>query len=389
MSAHIGSRKRQRLLAQSEGFTLIEVLLVIIVIGILAAVAFKSMDVALDNSRWDATTQEMEKLTWAIAGNPDLFDNGVRADFGYVGDVGSLPPNLDALTTNPGGYSTWRGPYIQNEFTQNPNDFKTDAWGNLYTYTGGVSIASTGSGGNPLTKGFANVNADLTANTVQGIVTDGQGNSPGSSASNVSIRLTYPNGGGGTTTATTNPNASGNYSFVGVVPQGMRTVTAIYTPTNDTLVRNAVVLPKSTILVDLKFRGNLWSTGGSGGSLAYVSGTASLTGGGQHMDFDVRNLGSSSVTITSIKLTYSHTPTSYYEQVRWGGTTVVNQNSPRVASGQTASFSSSQTISAGSTVTIEVRSFRECLSGGCSAANMGGTTFTIEFSDGSVITFSV
>lgn len=371
-----------------RGFTLIEVLLVIIVIGIMAAVAFKSMDVALDNSRWDATTQEMEKLSWAIAGNSDLYANGVRADFGYVGDVGSLPPNVDALVTNPGGYATWRGPYIQNDFTQNPNDYKTDAWGNLYTYTGGVTIASGGSGGNPITKQYANAAADLTANTVQGVVTDGQGNAPGSSASNVSVRIAYPNGSGGTTTAITNPNSSGNYSFANVVPQGIRTVTAIYTPTNDTLVRNAVVLPKSTTLVDIKFRGNLWSTG-SGGSLAYVSGTALLTGGGADLRFDIRNVGSSDVTVTSVRLTYSSTPTAYYEQVRWGGTTVANQISPRFASGQTVNFSSSQTLGAGATITIRIDNFETCVSGGCPNANMGGTTFNIEFSDGSVINFSV
>jgi len=372
-----------------KGFTLIEVLLVIIVIGIMAALAFKSMDVALDNSRWDATTQEMERLSWAIAGNPDLFANGVRSDFGYVGDVGSLPTNLDALVTNPGGYATWRGPYIQNDFTQNPNDYKTDAWGNLYTYTGGVSVASGGSGGNPITKQYANAAADLTSNTVQGVVTDGLGNAPGSSAANVSIRITYPNGTGGTTTAVTNPNASGNYAFSGLIPQGVRTLAAVYAPTTDTLVRTAVVLPRSTTILDFKFRGSLWGSGGSGGSLSYVSGTASLTGGGQQLDFDVRNSGSSSVNVTSVKLTYSHTPTSYYELVRWGGTTVANQTNPRFGSTQTISFSSSQTIAAGASVTIEVQNFRECQTGGCPGANMAGTTFTVEFSDGSIITFSV
>ncbi len=372
----------------NKGFTLIEVLLVIIVIGILAAVAFRSMDVALDNSRWDATAQEMEKLSWAVAGNPDLFANGVRSDFGYVGDVGSLPPNLDALVTNPGGYATWKGPYIQNDFTQNPNDYKTDGWGNLYTYTSGVTVASGGSGGNPITKQYANAAADLISNTVRGIVTDGQGNAPGSSASNVSVRIAYPNGSGGITTATTNPNASGNYGFANVIPQGVRTVTAIYAPTSDTLVRNAVVLPRSTTLVDFKFPGSLWGSG-SGGSLAYVSGTASLNGAGEDLTFVIRNVGSSSVSVTSIKVTYSHSPTSYYEQVRWSGNQVVNQNNPRYASGQTATFSSVQTLTAGSTVSIDVRNFRECQTGGCNQADMTGTTFTIEFSDGSIMSFTV
>lgn len=241
-----------------KGFTLIEIVLVIIVLGVLVAVAFKSMNLTLDNSRWDATTQEMDRLAWALVGNPGLFVNGYRSDFGYVGDVGSLPSNLDALVTNPGGYTTWKGPYIQNDFTQNPNDYKTDAWGNLYTYTGGVTITSSGSGGNSLTKSLAGAAADLTANTVQGVVTDAQGDAPGSSNSNVSIRIVYPNGSGGTTTSTTNPNLNGNYNFSGSIPQGVRTLTAIYTTTNDTIVRTVVVLPKSTTLLDFKFRGNLW-----------------------------------------------------------------------------------------------------------------------------------
>jgi general secretion pathway protein G len=372
-----------------KGFTLIEVLLVIIVIGIMAAVAFKSMDVALDNSRWDATTQEMERLSWAIAGNPDLFANGVRSDFGYVGDVGSLPPNLDALVTNPGGYATWRGPYIRNDFNQNPNDFKTDAWGNLYTYTGGVTIASGGSGGNPITKQYANAPADLTANTVQGTITDGQGNSPGGSNTSISVRIAYPNGTGGTTTATATPSTYGNYTFVGI-PQGLRTVTAIYSPTNDTLVRTAVVLPKSTTLVDFKFRGNLWGgAGGSGGSLSYVSGSAVLQNGGADVSFQIRNNGSSSVTVTSLKATYTHTPDGYYKLIKWNGTEVANHGSnPKFQSGQTVTFSLSRTIASGATATIILDTFTTSPNGGANL-NMAGTTFTIEFSDGSIITFSV
>ena len=86
-----------------EGFTLVEVLLLIIIIGVMGAVAFQSMDVALESSRRNDTDGEMERLAWGVAGNPDLFANGQRTDFGYVGDVGSLPPNLDALVANPGG----------------------------------------------------------------------------------------------------------------------------------------------------------------------------------------------------------------------------------------------------------------------------------------------
>lgn len=366
-----------------KGFGLIEVLLLVLVLGIMGAVAFKTLDVTLDNSRRDLSTDEMDKLGWAIAGNPDLFANGTRTNFGYVGDVGSLPPNLDALVANPGGYATWKGPYIQNDFTQNANDYKTDAWGNLYSYTGGVTITSTGSGGSSITRRFANAATELTSNTVQGVVTDGQGNPPGALASNVSIRIVYPNGTGGTATATTNPNASGNYAFVNISPQGLRTVTAIHTPTSDTIVRTAVVLPKSGANVDFRFRGNLWG----GGTLIYVPGSAGTQNVYHDVFFQVRNAGSSSVTVTALKAVYA--ASAFYEQVVWGTTIVASGTNPRFGPSQTAGLSPSQTIGPGATVTIYLNNFRSCQTGGCGNVNMSGTTFTITFSDGSVITFSV
>ncbi len=366
-----------------QGFGLIEILLLVIVLGLMAAVAFKTMDVTLDNSRRDVTTDELDKLSWAIAGNPDLFANGSRTNFGYVGDVGSLPPNLDALVTNPGGYATWKGPYIQNNFTQNANDYKTDAWGNLYTYTAGVTVTSSGSGGNPITKRFANANAELTSNTVQGTVTDGAGNPPGSFASNVSVRIVYPNGSGGTTTATTNPNGTGNYIFANMSPQGIRTVTGIYSTNNDTIVRTAVVLPKSVTDVNFKFRGNLWGEG----TLIYVPGSAGTQNIYHDIFFQIRNAGSTSVTVTTLKAVYA--TVAYYEQIVWGGTTVANQTNPRFASNQTVILSPPQTIAAGATVTVNLNNFRSCQTGGCGNVNMSGMTFTITFSDGSVITFSI
>ncbi|MEA2031894.1 MAG: type II secretion system protein, partial [candidate division Zixibacteria bacterium] len=93
-------------------------MLVIIIIGILSTVALRSVNTITDTAKIEETKQELEALSFAIAGNPDIQNNGIRTDFGYVGDVGSLPPNLDALFSNPGSYATWNGPYIGNRFTQ-------------------------------------------------------------------------------------------------------------------------------------------------------------------------------------------------------------------------------------------------------------------------------
>ena len=94
-----------------HGFGLIEITIIIITIGILAAIAMQSMTVLITDQKSVTTEREMEMLANAIRGNPEIMNNGVRSDFGYIGDVGSFPPNLDALKTNP-GYATWNGPHI-------------------------------------------------------------------------------------------------------------------------------------------------------------------------------------------------------------------------------------------------------------------------------------
>ncbi|MFQ5869261.1 MAG: prepilin-type N-terminal cleavage/methylation domain-containing protein, partial [Candidatus Zixiibacteriota bacterium] len=152
---------------KEQGFTLIEVVLVIVILGILSTVAIRSLTITVNKGRFDATTAEMEKLARAIAGDERLVSGGFRTDFGYVGDVGALPPDLDALVTNPGGYSTWDGPYFQVDFSENTEDYERDAWNELYTYSGGVTVVSNG-GGSAMTKQFANSAGDLTSNSVYG-----------------------------------------------------------------------------------------------------------------------------------------------------------------------------------------------------------------------------
>jgi prepilin-type N-terminal cleavage/methylation domain-containing protein len=118
-----------------RGFALIEMVIVIIVIGVVVAVALRSGTHIVDTARTEQAKRELEALAFGVAGNPALQNNGVRSDFGYVGDIGALPANLDALVINP-GYGAWDGPYVSNEFTQLANDYKTDPWGNGYGYAG-------------------------------------------------------------------------------------------------------------------------------------------------------------------------------------------------------------------------------------------------------------
>lgn len=243
-----------RLKLSDSGFTLIEIVIVIVIIGIITTVAVINMSSSLDTSKTENTKAEMEALAAAIVGNPELNTDGARTDFGYVGDIGSLPPNLDALVQNPGGYSTWQGPYIDR--SNNTNAFKQDGWGVDYTYTDTL-IRSTGSGSN-IEKVFAPSSASLFANTVEGYVIDANYSMPGTDyMDSLVLRLTIPNGSGNMTTASITTDTRGNFSFSNV-PVGNHTLTAIYIPDNDTMRYTVTVTPSSTVKLDIIFPHDLW-----------------------------------------------------------------------------------------------------------------------------------
>ena len=241
-------------LNSSSGFTLIELVITIIIIGIVTAVAMVNMSSSFDTARHEHTKAELDALAFAIVGNPALYSNGARSDFGYVGDIGSLPPDLDALVSNPGGYSTWNGPYI--ESSTGSTGYKQDGWGIDYSFAG-TSIRSRGSGSN-IDKTVATSSLSLLSNTVSGYLVDASYSMPGATyADSLSIRMTYPNGTGGMVTSAINPDAKGNFSFSGI-PIGNHTLIAIYIPDSDTMRYSISVEPSSDVKIDLIFPHDLW-----------------------------------------------------------------------------------------------------------------------------------
>jgi prepilin-type N-terminal cleavage/methylation domain-containing protein len=237
----------------SHGFTLIELVMMIIIVGIISAIAVTKMSSSLDSARTENTKSEMKALSAAMVGNPDLNTAGKRTDFGYVGDVGSLPPDLDALVENP-GFSTWNGPYI--ERGNDASAFKQDGWGVQYMYSDTL-IRSIGSGSNIDKVVIAN-SALLFSNSVEGYVIDASHSMPGTKfKDSLVLLLTYPNGTGGLTTAVTNPDVRGNFSF-NDVPVGNHELSAISIPENDTLHYEITVTPGSTVKMDIIFPDDLW-----------------------------------------------------------------------------------------------------------------------------------
>ncbi|MFH1007982.1 MAG: prepilin-type N-terminal cleavage/methylation domain-containing protein [Candidatus Latescibacterota bacterium] len=124
----------------NRGFTLIEVVVVLAIMGILAGVLIPSVFRQIERARETATQEEVEYIHRAIVGDPKA------KNYGYLGDAGSLPATLSDLLTQPVGIplhsdSTngipnkhgvrrgWRGPYLNLRY----NDL-LDAWGTPYRY---------------------------------------------------------------------------------------------------------------------------------------------------------------------------------------------------------------------------------------------------------------
>ncbi len=146
-----GLRSSLGLIAGSRGFSLIELLVVIIILGLLAGLVGPRLFGRVGQSKTAAARAQIE-----------LF--GAALDQ-YRLDVGSYPAagaGLDALVKNPSA-PNWSGPYLKK------NVVPVDPWGKPYLYKccpgehGDYDIWTLGADGAP---GGDGENADVTSWTV-------------------------------------------------------------------------------------------------------------------------------------------------------------------------------------------------------------------------------
>jgi len=102
---------------RTAGFTLLELLVVLVILGLLAAVATPQVLDYLDRARTQSASIQINNLSTAL----DLY----RLD---VGRYPSAQEGLDSLVTAPAGVTTWFGPYVKKQ------EMLIDPWGHPYNY---------------------------------------------------------------------------------------------------------------------------------------------------------------------------------------------------------------------------------------------------------------
>jgi general secretion pathway protein G len=107
------NRTKQPVRRSREGFTLIEVLLVVVIIGILVGVAMPRLGGKVQKAQISRTKADVENIGLALRM--------------YELENGRYPNSLQALISNAENSGTWDGPYLEKGI---PND----PWGNPYSY---------------------------------------------------------------------------------------------------------------------------------------------------------------------------------------------------------------------------------------------------------------
>jgi prepilin-type N-terminal cleavage/methylation domain-containing protein len=151
---------------RAHGFSLLEMLLVLFLIGLMASAGLMLTEGVEDQAKYDETKRRMEMMRRAIVGDPTRTVNGGPEISGFVADMGRLPgcvAELLELKPDPveeGKYLSpcdsqeiklwqkdentdiwagWRGPYIAVLPERNGNIRFRDGYGNTGTDVGGLA----------------------------------------------------------------------------------------------------------------------------------------------------------------------------------------------------------------------------------------------------------
>ena len=118
---------------RATGFSLVELLAVILLLGIIAGIVVPKVFGNLEKGKWQATKTKTQTVSTKVES--------------YAMDVGRPPEQLQDLVSKPGNADNWAGPYAKE------SELK-DAWGRAFEYKapgehGDFDVISLGADGQP------------------------------------------------------------------------------------------------------------------------------------------------------------------------------------------------------------------------------------------------
>ncbi len=112
----VWSSRRRIFTAASRGFTLLELVVVLVILGTLAALVGPRLVGHSSDARVTGAKTQIE-----------LFRQGLETFRMHNGRYPTTQEGLEAMQTQPAGMASWRGPYLSRGVPKDP-------WGNAYVY---------------------------------------------------------------------------------------------------------------------------------------------------------------------------------------------------------------------------------------------------------------
>jgi general secretion pathway protein G len=118
---------------QSSGFTLVELLLVLVILALIGGLVLPGIIGKAEGAKVKAAGSQIDRISMAVES--------------YYLDTGSTPESLEQLVNEPGDADGWNGPYVKTSSLKDP-------WGNEYIFQqpgdhGDFDIYTYGADGQP------------------------------------------------------------------------------------------------------------------------------------------------------------------------------------------------------------------------------------------------
>jgi len=99
---------------QQPGFTLVELLLVLVILALIAGLVLPGIIGKAESAKAKAASSQISRISMSVES--------------FYLDTGNTPSSLEELVSQPTGVTGWNGPYIKNSLLKDP-------WGQPYIYS--------------------------------------------------------------------------------------------------------------------------------------------------------------------------------------------------------------------------------------------------------------